>query len=156
MPRQPAPDLAFVLGHRQDLALTRRQAASLGAIQRRWQTETAALQEALDRAASRFGKCMDEQEGQRGMPRAVPGSAGELSGFSQQLAATRRAAWEEAAQLLTPYQRQQAEALWHEHMSGRLRPGNTERSDARIDPEGRRWWIRKSRGAPNRPRHRSA
>jgi hypothetical protein len=126
MPRRPAPDLAFVLAHRQDLGLTQRQVASLSAIRHRWQRETAALREELDRAATRFGQSMDAQVSagrEKGDVRpGVPESAGDLSSFSHQVAASRGAVWEEAAQRLTPFQRQQAEALWHERMSGRLRP----------------------------------
>lgn len=121
-PSRPAPDLGFVLAMKGQLQLNARQVAALTRIHRQWQGQTAAVQQATERAAAEFNRGMEARQGKGDTLPSFQENASEVSVLSHQLVAARRAAWGEAAGQLTPFQRGQAEALWHERLHGRGGP----------------------------------
>ncbi len=110
-PLLSAPDPDWLLARQNTLGLNRTQDARLRALHARWQRDTQTLRAALARATAQF-----EQE------TAAARSGGTLEGLqerarpvselSRQLADARRAWWDEAADVLIPAQRKQAEQAW--------------------------------------------
>jgi hypothetical protein len=121
-PPEEAPaalDPGFLLDHSAELGLTPTQRQALVAVRARYDRDTGALQRELEWAARDFQGGMAAQGGKGVTIGALQERAAETSALSHQLAAARRAAWEEAAPHLTLEQRERAEALWRLRMEGR-------------------------------------
>jgi hypothetical protein len=116
-PPPAAPPLPYVLEHGDELHLTPAQRRSLTALERRCAAETAALREALDRAAGQFRSDMEGRPASEAM-RGFRERSAAIGEYSRRLAAARRACWEDAARGLTAAQRTRAEDRWRREMSG--------------------------------------
>jgi hypothetical protein len=112
IPRPPtAPDLDWVLGHRETLALTVAQQQKLSQLRTRWDRDSGPLRQALDQGSAEFrGRMASHPEGVS--LEAVQQGSATVSDLSRRLAGLRRAYWAEASALLTPAQRHQAETQW--------------------------------------------
>ncbi len=106
-PLLSAPDPDWLLARQNTLGLNRTQ----DALHARWQRDTQTLRAALARATAQF-----EQETAAARSGVTIGALQErarpVSELSRQLADARRAWWDEAADVFTPSQRQQAEQAW--------------------------------------------
>jgi len=124
IPAPPAaPEIGFVLAKRSELGLTSRQVGALMALNREHVRATAALREALDRAARDFQADMGARRGEHATVEQLQSRTASVSDYSRQIYTARRDAWDAAARTLTAAQRRQAEALWDEEMSGRSSTG---------------------------------
>lgn len=123
IPAPPAaPELGWLLEQRDALELTPAQGEKLGRLKTRWDRETQSLREGLDEASREFERGIGGGEGPPRSIQQIQERAAPLSELSRRLAEARRAYWSEAARLLTPAQRRQAEDAWTRRLGGRQLP----------------------------------
>ena len=111
-PLPAAPELGWLLEQKGALNLQPPQMEKLRRLRARWDRDTQALREALDLATAQFNQGMRHPEAPRVDLQALRANAAPVSDLSRQLADVRRAYWSEAAPILTPPQRRQAEEAW--------------------------------------------
>lgn len=107
-----APDPDWLWEQRVALGLNEAQAKKLRHFQIRWDRNTQALRKALEDALAAFEQSMPSSEGHVLSLQQLKKQAAPVSELSRQLLEARRAWWSEAATVLTPSQRQQAEQAW--------------------------------------------
>ena len=111
-PPAAAPELGWLLERKDALGLKPVQVAKLRRVQRRWDRDTEVLRGALDLAAAQFSRERGASAARGVDIQGLRAQAAPVSSLSRQLAEARRVYWNEAAQILTPRQRSQAEAAW--------------------------------------------
>src|SRR5262249_56670821 len=111
IPAPPAaPEIGFVLAKRSELRLTSRQVGALMALNREHVRATAALREALDRAARDFRADMGARRGEHATVEQLQSRTASVSDDSRQIYAARRAAGGAAARTPTAAPRRPAPA----------------------------------------------
>lgn len=119
IPAPPAaPELSWLLSQRDALRLNAAQVRKLRSLKTRWDRETGALREALDRASARFNREMASRIRTGGGIQELRERSGPVSDLSRRLAGTRRTYWAEASAILTEPQRRQAEEAWTRRLAG--------------------------------------
>lgn len=119
VPAPPAaPELAFVLQHRADLALSPEQVRMLTAANEQYQKATATVRQALENAANGSRQEMAGRGARGETEQELQARFAAVSDYSRQLALARRTAWEAIAPRLAAPQRQRAEVLWDRHLKG--------------------------------------
>jgi hypothetical protein len=104
----PAPEVRFLLAHRDTLGLTDAQAAEIKRLQAQWSRESVDLRRTATDAASRLST---QVEGEKIEAGEVRGAALPLAQASAELASRRREYWNKATDHLTPDQRVKLEPL---------------------------------------------
>jgi len=107
-----APELGWILARHDALHLAPAQLDKLRRLKSRWDQDTGALREALERASAEFDREMASAQASKTSLQDLRERAGPVSELSRRLADLRRAYWGEAAQILTTAQRQEAEETW--------------------------------------------
>lgn len=116
-----APDPNWLLSQQEALGLSRPQVQKLTKLRARWSRDTRELQDAIARVSEEFNR--DMASGGTGVTvEALRQRAAPVSSLSRQLADARQAWWGEAAAVLTPAQRRQAEQAWAGRLSPEPRP----------------------------------
>ncbi len=134
-----APEPHWVLSHRGDLMLRRSQVVQLQRRVARWDEDTRALREALDREAFRVQQALilggsraaaparaeATSEARRPQPprtlEQMQELAAPLSELSRELSQARHTWWAEAARVLTSDQRHRTKQLWAAYLNRPLR-----------------------------------
>jgi hypothetical protein len=107
------PEPAWLLAQQDTLGLNEAQRRRLRRLQIRWDRNTQALREALENASTTFAHSMPSSDaGAVVSLQQLKKQAAPVSEWTRQLLAARRAWWSEAATVLTPLQKRQAEQLW--------------------------------------------
>jgi hypothetical protein len=107
-----APDPVWLWSHKYPLGLDASQVTRLQGLEGRWERDTKALRDELDRASKEFSQEGSSARRQSATIEQIRGQADPVSDLTRQLLESRRAWWEEATVVLTPAQRQQAEKAW--------------------------------------------
>ena len=127
--RPSAPDPEWVLKNAERLKLTPAQTVTMRRLDGRWEKETRELRAELKAASTDFDGAM-AASGSKGLPLAdVQRLAVPVSDLTRQLAAARRAWWDEASTHLSSAQRKSAEKAW----SSRFEPRGTGQPATRAD-----------------------
>lgn len=116
-PAPSAPDPAWLLEQQKALRLSESQVKKLSRLRMRWDRNTQALREALEHASVAFEQSIPPPDGGRLSLEQLKKQAAPVSELSRQLLEARRAWWSEAATVLTPSQRQQAEQAWSRRLA---------------------------------------
>jgi hypothetical protein len=118
-----APEPAWLLAHRDALGLAPVQVARLDALQARWQKNTQPIRAQLETAGADFARSLPAGDGRGVTIQQVREQATPVSERTRQLLAARRAWWGEAAVVLTPAQKQEAERAWAQRFTARAGGG---------------------------------
>lgn len=119
-PSRSAPDPAWLLEQREALHLSAPQRQRLSRLRARWDRDTQALRTAMAHASAEFDRGMASRERRSFTLQELQDRAAPVAEYSRQLAAARRAWWDEAATILTAAQRQRAEQAWARRLTPRI------------------------------------
>lgn len=120
-PPPGVPDGEWLLAQKDALHLSAEQRQKLIKLVARWRRDTAELRDALARTSDQFNREMASDKGKGVTIDSLREKASPVSALSRELAAARRAWWNEAKHVLTAAQQQQAEAGWQARFSPEAR-----------------------------------